>query len=261
MNWLLKIIEIYRRYGIKRVIELVKLKILYSNVVNDRPYQKLFENKCGIEIGGPSKFFKTTINIYDKIKSLDGVNFSESTMWEKELTDGWNYRYDGKETGYQYISDAVYLSNIESGKYDFVLSCNNLEHIANPMKALEEWIRVIKSNGIILLVLPNKVGNFDHNRKITRFEHLLDDYSNNVSEKDLTHLEEILKFHDLTLDPLAGDIENFKNRSLNNFQNRCLHHHVFDLPLLRSIFDYLNIVVCLEGKTTSDYIILGRLKE
>ena len=44
-------------------------------------------------------------------------------------------------------------------------------------------------------------------------------------------LEEILALHDLSKDPQAGSAEAFERRSRLNFQNRCLHHHVFDQAL------------------------------
>jgi SAM-dependent methyltransferase len=196
--------------------------------------------------------------VYNKIKSLDGVNFSSSTIWEGALAEGWNYNFEEGKKGYQFICDAVSLKCIESDKYDFVLSCNNLEHIANPIKALTEWLRIIKAGGIILLVLPDKNSNFDHRRNITRFEHLMEDFERDVSEEDLTHLDEIMHLHDLSMDPPAGNLINFRNRSINNFQNRCLHHHVFDLDLIQNIFSFLNIELLLYDNTRTDFIIAGR---
>jgi hypothetical protein len=72
------------------------------------------------------------------------------------------------------------------------------------------------------------------------------DFEQNVGEDDLTHLQEILEKHDLKRDPLAGSWENFKQRSLDNFSNRCLHHHVFNEHnsrelLLRAGFEVLTI--------------------
>ena len=227
-------------------------------VSNYRLYQELFNNKCGIEIGGPSVLFETKVPIYNTIKSLDGVNFSSSTIWEGALLEGENYRYGDGKIGHQFICDAVNLFKVESEKYDFILSCNNLEHIANTIKALTEWLRIIKSGGLLLLVLPNKNSNFDHNRRITSIEHLLEDFKNNITEEDLTHLDEIITLHDLSKDHQAGDLENFKKRSVNNFQNRCLHHHVFDLNLLEQIFKYFNIELLLTDSTKKNYIIVGR---
>jgi hypothetical protein len=56
---------------------------------------------------------------------------------------------------------------------------------------------------------------------------MLEDYECDTQEDDLTHLPEILQLHDLSMDPPAGTAEEFRQRSLNNFENRCLHHHVF----------------------------------
>lgn len=150
------------------------------------------------------------------------------------------------------------INCIETSKYDFFLSCNNLEHIANQLKAISEMLKIIKEDVILLFVLPKKSSNFDHNRKIISFNHILIDYKNNVSQEDRTHLDEILKFHDLPLDLKAGDFESFKRRPERNFENRCLHHHVFNMKLLRKIFNYLNIKLLIKDYTNSNYIIVGR---
>jgi SAM-dependent methyltransferase len=112
--------------------------------------------------------------------------------------------------------------------YDFVLSSHNLEHFANPVKALLEWRRVLRPGGALILVLPYYRDTFDHRRKPTGVKHMMQDYSRGIGEDDLTHLPEILERHDLTRDPAVGSMEDFRKRSLDNFRNRCLHHHVFD---------------------------------
>jgi SAM-dependent methyltransferase len=252
------ILTTIKSYGLFKTLGLFHRKFSRKRIGNYRLYQKIFCNKCGIEIGGPSVFFKINIPIYHKIKSLDGVNFSSSTIWEGELFEGKNYKYGEDKTGYQFICDTINLDRIESNKYDFILSCNNLEHIANPFKALTEWLRIIKQDGLLLLVLPNKASNFDHNRDVTSLEHLIEDFQKNISEEDLTHLNEILTLHDLSMDKAAGDFDNFKKRSINNFQNRCLHHHVFDMALLEQIFKYFNIEILLKESTKTVFILVGR---
>lgn len=116
--------------------------------------------------------------------------------------------------------------------YDFLLSSNCLEHVANPLKALFEWHRVLRPGGYLILVLPRKDGTFDHRRSVTTFEHIFSDFKKGVGEDDMTHLEEILQLHDLSLDPPAGTLEQFRARSLKNGENRTLHHHVFDLSVV-----------------------------
>jgi SAM-dependent methyltransferase len=196
----------------------------------------------GLEIGGPSPFFRTLLPIYDCIDSLDNCVFSNRTIWEGEVSDTFAY-HPSRPHGRNYIIDGSNLSRLPSAAYDFVLSCHNLEHIANPIKALKEWTRVTKPGGAIILILPDRHRTFDHRRPATPVSHMLDDYARSVAEDDLTHLEEILSKHDLRRDPAAGTWENFRQRSLNNSQLRCLHHHVFDKNNIRELMEILGLCV------------------
>jgi len=191
-------------------------------------YLPYLEGKSGIEIGGPSALFKrgSILPIYEKIGNLDNCDFSQSTVWAKH-SEG--FIFDSKKAqGKILFCDGSNLADVRDGSYDVVLSCHNLEHFANPVKALREWQRILGPQGSLILVLPNYRETFDHLRTPTSVDHMFDDFERNVGEDDLTHLAEILEKHDLKRDPLAGSKEEFHNRSLNNFSNRCLHHHVFD---------------------------------
>jgi hypothetical protein len=55
----------------------------------------------------------------------------------------------------------------------------------------------------------------------------------------------ILTPHDLALNPPAGNLGAFEKRSRANFENRCLHNDVFDLPLMRELFDYFGLETLL----------------
>lgn len=221
---------------------------------------ELFRGKCGLEVGGPSRIFLTDgmIPIYPIIEELDGCNFSKETLWESGLEEGQTYKY-GDNIGYQFICEAANLEEkILPNQYDFIISSNCLEHSANPLKVLIRFIMAVKSGGLILLVLPKKEVTFDHKRKVTTYTHLYEDYKNNMGEDDLTHLPEILELHDLSLDLPAGTLEQFKERSLKNHENRGLHQHVFDLPLLLTILKAFNLEKVYAGDIVSDYIIVGR---
>ncbi len=249
------LLKLYKRGGIKLIFIVLSKKVFLSSKVSipSLPYIKNFEvyhnllyNKIGLEVGGPSNIFETNsiIPIYPLAKRVDGCNFSTKTVWEGELQEGWNYLYDNKSRlGFQYIQEASELSTIPDKKYDFILSSHSIEHIANPLRALQNWLRVLKNKGVLLMVVPHKEGTFDHNRPVTKFNHLLDDFKKDIKEDDLTHLEEILELHDLSMDPLAGTKENFYQRSLHNYENRCLHHHVFNAPLVIEICTYCNIQI------------------
>lgn len=231
-------------YFLKRIKYFIKFKITnYKSNYHFNYYLKYFRDKKGIEIGGPSSIFSKELPIYQLIGSLDGCNFSTKTIWEGDIVEGSNYKFFEKKSGYQFICEANNLLEVPDENYDFLIASHTLEHCANTLKTVKEWLRVIKTGGAILLVLPDKKFTFDHRRDLTSFGHLIDDLKGNIEETDLTHLEEILEFHDLGMDPPAGTKEQFGIRSRNNFKNRCLHHHVFDFELLEMIFKYFNIKI------------------
>jgi SAM-dependent methyltransferase len=199
------------------------------------------KDKKGLEIGGISSIFNEKIPIYELAEIIDGCNFSNNTIWEGQLLEGPNYKYYKNKVGMQYISEGTDLHYIEDEQYDFAISSHCLEHIANPIKALKTWRRVVKKGGLIIVIVPEKKYTFDHRRSVTTFSHLLDDYKNNMDEKDLTHLDEILQYHDLSRDIRAGNLSQFKERCLKNFINRAMHHHVFDLDVMKKLFNYCKI--------------------
>jgi len=225
----------------------------------------LLTGKKGFEIGGPSPVFdrKGILPIYPIIGHLDNCNFSQNTIWERVINEGPNFFYDKKsQPGYQFIREGTELYGIPSESYDFVISSHTLEHIANPLRALYEWMRILKNDGIMVLILPHKDGTFDHLRPVTNLEHLINDFKQDVGEDDLSHLPEILRFHDLKMDPPAGNIEEFRKRSEKNFENRCLHHHAFDTRMVISMMNHIGLrIYSIEAILPFHIIGIGRKVE
>ena len=205
---------------------------------NYRRIATALRGKHGLEVGGPSALFSPeTPNgyipaIYAIAASIDNCNFATSTTWSQG-DGGRTFQYlPGRQPGLQYIHDATDLASIEDRSYDFLMASHILEHVANPLRALAEFRRVLKPDGKLLLLVPKGAHTFDHRRPPTTFAHLEQDLAKGTDEGDTTHLDEILKLHDLELDPLAGTPEQFRARSLRNLENRCLHHHVFSPEVL-----------------------------
>lgn len=207
----------------------------------------------GLEVGGPSFVFS---GIYNHCETCDGVNFSADTIWGDNSNT--NYSYNGKVLGKQFILDAVSLHSIPNEKYDFYISSNNLEHIANPMKALKEAYRVLKNGGIMIIVVPNRDETFDHNRDFTSFDHMLLDFENDIQESDLSHLKDIVDLHDYEMDVQCNGKENFIERAKRNYENRCLHHHVFSKDSLRQLFKFFLMDTLLVDEMGDNYVIVGR---
>ncbi|MCC8172142.1 MAG: class I SAM-dependent methyltransferase [Parabacteroides sp.] len=216
-----------------------------------------------MEIGGLSAIFgpEGALPVYPVCRTVDGCNYYASvTVWEGTIADDV-YRYDALPLGRQYIGEATEVSAlVKPAAYDFVVSSNCLEHVANPVKALKAWLEILKPGGVMLLIVPNKKHNFDRFRPDTSFGHLVRDYENNVTEADMTHYREIVSLHDRTLDSRAGDADAFRERCRANAQNRCFHHHVFTPDCLSALFEYLDIPVLFRCSTEADHIILGQKK-
>lgn len=206
-------------------------------------YLRFVRRKSGLEIGGPSEIFRSrdVLPLYKSVGALDNCVFSDKTVWADHV-DNFSF-LPGKAAGKTIVGEGSQLSTVPSHFYDFILSSHNLEHFANPVKALNEWKRVLRPGGAIILVLPYPHATFDHRRSPTPVANMMEDFRLDVGEDDLSHLPEILERHDLSLDPDAGTFEAFQQRSLNNFANRCLHHHVFDEHNLRELLSALGFKV------------------
>jgi SAM-dependent methyltransferase len=199
--------------------------------------------------------------IYDVLGSLDNCLYSATTIWTGDVGEGGAFVWQrGKQPGIQIICDATDLQPVKNSRYDCVISCHSLEHVANPLRALAEWKRVLTDEGLLLLILPHKDGTFDWRRPVTPLDHLVEDYEREVGEDDLTHLPEILELHDLSKDLPAGTKEQFRERCLANRVHRAMHHHVFDTLAALQTVNYTGFQI-LRVDTLKPFhiIILARL--
>jgi len=216
----------------------------------------------GLEIGGPSGMFGPTglFPVYAVSARVDNCNFAVHTTWEGQISEGITFQFSAqKAPGRQYIAEADDLEQVPSDSYDFVLSSHCLEHVANPLKAIAEWKRVLKEQGLLVLVVPHKDATFDHRRPVTSLDHMIEDLERQVDKADMTHLEEILSLHDLAQDPEAGDIEAFTQRSARNAENRCLHHHVFDTCLAVEIMHYSGLqILTVEALSANSILVTAK---
>lgn len=207
--------------------------------------------KRGVEIGGPSRVFSADgfFPVYPLAAALDNVTYASSTIWEGELSRDREYHFNvNRPPGRQFILDATDLNEIADDSYDFLLSSHVLEHLANPLRGLFEWRRVIREGGLLVLVLPHKDGTFDHLRQVTSFEHMILDYTEGVGEDDATHVEEVLQYHDLKCDGGVSSPHEFSRRIRNNISERSMHHHVFSTRTAAQLLDYCGFeIVSLEA--------------
>ena len=220
----------------KYVDKLLNLKHINQIILN-------FSEKNCLEIGGPSRIFtkKGLLPVYDKVKCLTNINFSYETIWENKIKEGNTFKY-GNRIGVQYVLEASNLATLNDNSFEGLMSSHCLEHTANPLKVLIEWKRVLKPDGFLLLILPNKKYTFDNKRPYTTFAHIKYDFDSNLDEHDLTHKEEILNLHDKSKDPgLNLFNETLEERCNANFINRCMHHHIFNTELIQEMCTFTEL--------------------
>ena len=248
-----------RSHGVLGALRLAARRLIRGRARTFRVCGSAFSNSVGFEVGGPSGIFSSRglLPVYRVVDRVDNCNFAPDTAWEAAISEGPTYRPDQVPwTGRQYLREATDLDGIPSDTYDVILSSHVIEHLANPLRALREWIRVLRPEGYLLLVAPHRDGTFDHRRPVTPLEHMIADFDAGVGEDDLTHLEEIVAYHDLSRDPPAGGPAAFRRRGEDNFQNRCLHHHVFTTPSFLRILDHVELEIRAVEPTYPHHIIV-----
>ncbi|MBJ7521864.1 MAG: methyltransferase domain-containing protein [Solirubrobacteraceae bacterium] len=113
----------------------------------------------GVEVGGSSNndFGVRVVNV-DRYPTDDTVY----KQHERDL-EGWVRPVDVVATG-----DALPFAD---DAYDFVLASHVLEHIPDPIAALEDWLRVARR--WVVVVLPHRDRTFDRDRELTPVGELL----------------------------------------------------------------------------------------
>jgi SAM-dependent methyltransferase len=252
-----RILSVYKAAGASGVWSAILWRL---NLAGPRKISlRLLAARSGIEIGGPSSVFSKSgpLPIYPIVGTLDNCNFSAATVWQPNALAGEEaFQFDTeRKAGYQFISEASNLSCISTSAYDFLICSHVIEHVANPLRALREWLRVVRPGGTLLVVAPHRQGAFDHRRPVTTFQHLVEDFERGTKEDDLTHLPEILALHDLSRDPDAGTHAQFEARSRKNLENRCLHHHVFDVELVGKMLTHAECEILALDQLAPHHII------
>jgi len=197
--------------------------------------QLLLEQARGLEIGGPSAIFARDgiLPVYPLLAGLDNCDFAGETIWHGDEAEGSPFAYDGdRAPGRRFVRDATALTGIDDASYDVVLSSHTLEHIANPLRALAEWRRVVGAAGHLVLVVPHLENTVDHLRPVTTLEHLESDLARSTPEDDETHVREFIELADLGRAPELPSREAFERRTRANLEHRAIHHHVFDTDLV-----------------------------
>ncbi|HEY1510558.1 MAG TPA: methyltransferase domain-containing protein [Solirubrobacteraceae bacterium] len=88
------------------------------------------------------------------------------------------------------IDDAQTLAAFADGSVDFIIACHVVEHLEDPIGALENFARITRRDGIIFVILPDARHTFDYLRERTTIEHLLRDHQEGPHTSRMHHYAE-----------------------------------------------------------------------
>lgn len=105
-----------------------------SKAAKRRYYDGAFHSRYfvgqGIDIGGKPDPLAQYIGIFPRMESV--------RTWD--LEDG----------------DAQYLSGVPNDHYDFLHTSHCLEHMADVFEALQNWTRIVKPGGYLIITVPDE---------------------------------------------------------------------------------------------------------
>ena len=169
----------------------------------------------GVEIGA----FKTPI---PGIKPIYVDRFSE---------------YANEPTLADYQGDACDLP-FENSSLQYIVSSHVIEHVANPLAAFKEWCRVLRHNGIIYMVVADRRKTFDHTRPLTSVEHMIEDFQQETTQVDPTHIDDFsfgVDWTQFSPDTPEPDIESKRNAQAQAYREAIsqgleinIHFHTFE---------------------------------
>lgn len=124
----------------------------------------------GLEIGGSAAnpFGLNTLNV--------DLTDSMNTVFKKE-----EVRLCGKALKVDIVANGDDIP-LPDESQDFIVSSHVIEHFPNPIKALIEWDRLVRTGGIIFMIVPHKERTFDKGKENTTLEHLIEDFKNNSTK-------------------------------------------------------------------------------
>lgn len=141
--------------------------------------------------------------------------------------------------------------------YDFVFSSHVLEHLPNVIKALHEWLRVLKPGGNLFLVLPHADRTFDRMRAKTTLEHLIEDHQKGVTAPDRSHIEEMERGWKAQGRP--EDDEEYRRRWGADpwdwdfrFANDVVHYHVWTQDEIVRLLQHLGLKILYANELVTE---------
>lgn len=115
------------------------------------------------------------------------------------------------------VDDGEHLEKIEVDSQDFIIANHFLEHCNDPIYTVVNWIRILKKGGVIFCAVPNKDECFDKDRVTTTYEHVEQEFREQI-------------YH---------EAEHYAENQLDPSTNYSIHYHCWDFDAIHEFWDRL----------------------
>lgn len=130
--------------------------------------------------------------------------------------------------------DTQGLFCLEDNSLDFVIFNHVIEHVANPIRSIEELFRVLRPGGMLVISAPDKNFTYDAPRQQTPFTHLRDEYIDGVQ---VVSDEHYLDFLQAVHPEMLGNSEEQRLKAIAFAKDRRDHVHVWDSTSFRDFLE------------------------
>lgn len=174
---------------------------------------RILDGLEGLEIGpaahNPFGLNTRTVSL---TRELDAHDYGDSERAQLDMC--------GRVTPIDIPADAARIP-VAADSEDFIIHSHVWEHLPNPLMALEEWVRIVKPNGVIFVIVPKRDAALaDQERPLTGFAELLDHYCKRTTYEDrMPEMKGIPRGHYTVFSPeLLREIGTWFNQSHHRAQ-------------------------------------------
>ena len=181
----------------------------------------------GVEFGAAANPFPCSIDCE--------VEYAD--LFDHESTDSPYFGhgfYTSEFVKCKYHTNMEEMKGIEDASLDFLIACHVIEHLRNPLQALETGWKKLKPGGKFVLLVPHRDLTFDKARDLTTLEHFILDYEQPLRERDFAHFLDFYEKAFVKEDPYQKALEEF------NSQFSDIHYHTWNEATFLEMVNYFS---------------------
>jgi glycosyltransferase involved in cell wall biosynthesis/SAM-dependent methyltransferase len=205
----------------EKKLEVYDFELPASPMIDRKLLSSAFINGKGIEIGALHNPLSVAPGV--EVKYLDHLGKTDLYEHYPELRG-----HDLVEV--DIIDNGETLKNVADGSQDFTIANHFIEHCEDPILALKNIFRVLKTRGVLYMAVPDKRFTFDIDREETSMSHLWEDHLEGAQKSRKMHYYEWAKFverHNGTLPKEASNETIIERASYLERQKYSIHFHVW----------------------------------